>query len=167
MKRRSGLVLALLAGGLFVSAGALPVSAQTPLNTTVSTAVVSLTSFDPPSPVLNPQYPAPVTLKHTVAGTPTHYRVSRFSDFRDAKWLPYASAPVVQVPASWLSNLNPPAPPNMQVVLYFQVRAKNPKAGTPTSLTTNLTTEKKTLETEPEFIQSNVRSKTVLVKFFG
>ncbi len=167
MKRRPGLVVGLFAVGSFILAFALPASAQPALNTTITTAVVSLTSFDPPSPLLNPQYPAPVTLRHVAVGTPTHYRFSRFSDFRDARWVPYVSAPVVQVPASWFSDLNPPEPPNKQVVLYFQIRAKNPKAGTPTSLITNSTTGAKTLEQEPEFIQSNVRNKKVLVKFFG
>jgi hypothetical protein len=117
--------------------------------------------------VLNPQYPVPITLKHTVTGKPTHYRYSRFSDFRDAQWLTYQSAPVVQVPASWFSDLKPPSPPNVQVVLYFQVRAANPKGGTPTSLTTNPTTGVTTTTTQPEFIQSNVRNKIILVKFFG
>jgi hypothetical protein len=167
MKGRSCLVLGLFVVVVLVSAGVLPAGAQTPLTTTITTAVVSLASFDPPSPVLNPKYPVPLTLKNSVSGTPTHYRYSRFSDFRDAQWLPYEAAPAVQIPASWFSDLTPAAPPDKQVVLYFQVRAANPKAGMPTSMITDPVTGKTTTTTQPQFIQSNVKSKTVLIRFFG
>jgi hypothetical protein len=66
-----------------------------------------------------------------------------------------------------VSGRGPPARPNVQVLLYFQVRAKNPNAGRPISRVTNELTGKTTVETEPEFIQSKPRSKTILVVFFG
>jgi hypothetical protein len=167
MKKSAFVSHGLIAVAVFILASALSASAQTPLSPTISSTVVSLTSFDPASPVHNPTYPVPITLRHTVTGSPTQYRFSRFSDFHDAKWLPYVAAPVAQIPASWFKDMTPPARPNVQVLLYFQVRAKNPNAGRPVSRVTNELTGKTTVETEPEFLQSKSRSKTILVVFFG
>jgi len=130
--------------------------------------VVSLRSFDPtPTQIDNPSYPVSITLKHAVAGSPTHYRVSRFSDFRDATWLLYAPAPVAQVPASWFEPFSPPRGLDRKVVLYFQLRGKNPNAGRPVSNVTNPLTREKTLKVAPEFLNSKTLSETITVRIWG
>jgi hypothetical protein len=164
MKRSSFLKFRLFAAVVIVLASALTANTQPPV------LVVGLTSFDPASPVFNPTYPVPMTLRHTVVGSPTHYRFSRFSDFRDATWLPYVLAPIAQIPASWFQDMNPPARPNVQVVLHFQVRVTNPRAGRPVKPFSRITdplTGRTKVKTEPRFLNSGIRSKTILVVFFG
>jgi hypothetical protein len=173
MKTGVVLQLGLLAAAtLFVLANPLTVSAQLSPQVVPSFIALSLTSFDPTSPVLNPTFPVPITLRHTVTAqpiySPTHYRFSRFSDFRDATWLPYAPAPIAQIPASWFQTFTPPAGVfNRRVVLHFQVRATNPKAGRPISRITNPLTGKTEVKIEPQFLNSNTRSATIMAGFAG
>lgn len=158
----------LVAITVVVLANPLTVSAQ-PSQVVLSPLAVSLTSFDPdPSQFLNPAFPVSTTLRHTATGSPTHYRFSRFSDFRDATWLPYAPAPIAQIPASWFQTFTPTSGVfNRRVVLHFQVRAKNPNAGRPISRITDPLTGKTTVKTEPQFLNSNTRNGTIVAGFAG
>jgi len=169
MKTGAVLQLGLLAAAtLFASANPLTASAQPPTQVIPTFIAVSLTSFDPDARFLNPTFPVSLTLRHTATGSPTHYRFSRFSDFRDAKWLPYSPSPVAQIPASWFETFTPAVGAfNRRVVLHFQVRATNPKAGRPVSRTTNPLTRETTVKTEPQFLNSNTRSATILAGFAG
>jgi hypothetical protein len=121
-------MLATAAGLIIVSV----VKAQT-LTTIATTSTVTLKSYTPFDSVFTNSNASSFTiaLVHTVSGaTPTEYRVSRFSDFRDASWIPYVTRPTITLqrtvfPASTTGT--------QQIILYFQVRAKNPKAGQPIS----------------------------------
>ena len=168
MKSSSFLKFGLFAAALFVSANARIASAQPapPSSVLPEFVVVSLTSFDPTTNILNPTFPVRVTLQHTVGGSPTHYRFSRFSDFRDARWRTYVPAPIAQIPASWFETFTPPAGVfNRRVVLHFQVRATNPKAGRPIGFSTSPLTDEKTLKIEPKFLNSNTLSATIVIGF--
>ena len=90
--------LAGAAGMLIVS----PVRAQTlssPISTTLNVTLKTFTPVD--SFFVNSQATSfSIALVHTVSGSPTEYRVSRFSDFRDANWIPYVARPTTTVQRS-------------------------------------------------------------------
>lgn len=161
MKAHSWLKWGLL-GAVLAFAAPATVNAQIVPNLLVGT---KLLSFEPdPAVFFNPAFPVSTTLRHTtpLLGEPlTQYRVSRFADFRNARWLPYAQQPVLRIPTSWFSNIPSTGVLTHQVILHFQVRAKNPKAGLPISSTVNPFTGERTLKTEPAFLTSNVLTASV------
>lgn len=168
MQISSLLKASFVAAAVIASASALTVRAQgipgsllvSPIN------VVSLTSFEPNAQFLNPTFPISLALRHTATGNPAHYRFSRFADFRDATWLPYAPLPQAQIPASWFETFTPAQGVfNRRVVLYFQVRATNPNAARPISVTTNPFTRVREVATEPQFVNSSIRNKVILAGF--
>ncbi len=192
MKVRSLFKASFLAAAVFASATSVTVNAQgIPASLVVSPHnLVSLTSFDPNALFLNPTFPISTPLRHTKTGNPTHYRFSRFADFRDATWLPYAPQPTAQIPASWFESFTPTQGAfDRRVVLYFQVRATNPRAGRPIGFTSSAPTGPReipaardgtsntflpgqpvgemVLQTEPQFVNSNIKSKTILAGFAG
>jgi len=128
----------------------------------------SLTSFDPTPVLLNPVYPASVTLRHTVTGSPTLYRVSRFKDFHDATWLPYKAAPVIQIQSSWLSA-GASARENRHVGLCFQVGILNPKAksNSPTTPAAKQILGGPAENTAPEVLMSNMKCAKIIEVFAG
>jgi hypothetical protein len=93
-----------------------------------------------------------------VSGTPTEYRVSRFPDFRDANWLPYSSRPTLVVPRTWFPTATGGA---AQIMLYLQVRAKNPLGGRPGSVVDGK------LTVQPDFFFSEVIGRRIRTLFFG
>ena len=119
--------------GLSLGVGAL--SHAQPSPTIALTSGVQLKTFTPiDSLFLNPTATTfTIALVHTVSGSPTEYRVSRFSDFRDANWLTYNPRPSITL----ANNVFTPTPGNSsssQVFVYLQVRARNLRAGQPVSL---------------------------------
>jgi hypothetical protein len=121
---------------------------------------ISITSVTPDTFFLN-SLTVQVPLRHTVAGlTATHYRVSHFSDFRDAQWITYVPTPSVTTASNWFTLV---AGNNSMssTIIYFQLRARNPNAGKPVSLTSG------GLTVQPDFINSNIRNKTIKVTFAG
>jgi hypothetical protein len=160
-----------VAVGLSVSP---PAQAQLPGSNIMPANTISITSFSPDTFFLN-SLSVSVPLRHTVAGlTPTHYRVSHFSDFRDAKWLVYVPAPTTTTDRTWFTA---DAGQNARFTgsVFFQLRARNPNAGQPMSLGgTGLPespggTSQKTsgVTVQPDFINSNVKSRTLHVVFAG
>jgi len=116
----TGLVLAAVAGGQTIS-------------TTISTTSgVTLKTFTPVESLFvnSTATSFSIALVHTVSGSPTEYRVSRFSDFRDANWIPYVTRPTTTVQRSVFPTVTNGG---TQITLYFQVRTKNPNAGRPVS----------------------------------
>ena len=90
---------------------------------------VTIDRFEPEELLLNTIFPYSLKLKHTVNVVPTEYRASRFMDFHDAKWLPYTSLPIIKLQAAWFGPLTPPQGSfDKKLVIYFQVRLKNPHA---------------------------------------
>lgn len=135
---------------------------QLPSTTISTTSGVTLKSFTPiDSLFLNPTATKfTISLVHTVVGSPSDYRVSRFSDFRDANWIPYNPQPSIT-----LSNtLFTPTPGNSsssQVMLYLQLRARNPKAGQPVSVIDGKTT------VQPDFFFSSSLGRRIRIIFAG
>jgi len=84
--------------------------------------------------------------------------VSRFSDFRDASWIPYVARP-----NTTLQRTVFPAVTNgqTQIMLYFQVRAKNPKAGMPISVVGGTTT------VQPDFFFSDPLARRIRLIYAG
>jgi hypothetical protein len=148
-------VLATTAGMLMVSI----VGAQT-LSQIVTTTGVTLKSFTPiDSTYINSQAPSfPITLVHTVSGAPTEYRVSRFSDFRDASWIPYVSRPTITIQRTVFPAV---VNGNTQITLYFQVRAKNPNAGRPMSSIDGK------LTVQPDFFFSDPLGRRIRLIYMG
>ena len=170
MKVHSLLKAGFLAAAVFASATSLTVNArEIPTSLAVSPFnVVSLMSFDPNALFLNPTFPISTPLRHTATGNPTHYRFSRFADFHDATWLPYAPQPTAQIPASWFESFSPTQGAfDRRVVLYFQLRAANPNAGRPISVSTNPFTRVREVAIEPQFVNSSIRNKAILAGFAG
>jgi len=159
MRIASSLRVAALAGAagmLIVS----PVRAQTlssPISTTLNVALKTFTPID--SFFVNSTATSfSIALVHTVSGSPTEYRVSRFSDFRDASWIPYVARP-----NTTLQRTVFPAVTNgqTQIMLYFQVRAKNPKAGMPISVVGGTTT------VQPDFFFSDPLGRRIRLIYAG
>ena len=159
MRTRSAIRVAALS--LIIGVGSSSVAAAQPGSNILLPGTISLTSFSPDSFFLN-SFTFPVNLRHTVAGlTPTHYRYSRFSDFRDAQWIAYQPTPVVTIPQSWYTPIAGSSNTQFSTTLYFQLRARNPKAGQPVSIAGGTTT------LQPDFVNSNSRNKILRVTFAG
>jgi hypothetical protein len=89
---------------------------------------------------------------------PTEYRVSQFADFRDANWLPYASRPSITVQSSTFTSTSVST---REMTLHLQVRARNPKAGQPISLSGGTT------QVQPDFFFSDVAARRIRIVFAG
>jgi hypothetical protein len=135
---------------------------------------IAVTSFSPDTLYLN-SFNVTVQLRHTVAGlTATHYRVSHFSDFRDAQWQTYVPSPTVTTNSTWFT---PDAGQTNRSTgtVFFQVRARNPNAGRPVALSGSGLPSKPggtaepsgTVTVQPDFINSNTVSKRLHVVFAG
>lgn len=149
-------VLATAAGMLMASIA----GAQTISTTISTTSGVTLKTFTP----VDSLFPNPtatsftIALVHTVLGSPTEYRVSRFSDFRDANWIPYVTKPNITVQRSVFPTV---VNGGTQITLYFQVRAKNPKAGQPISIIDGKTT------VQPDYFFSDPLGRRIRLVYFG
>ena len=159
MRIASSLRFAALAGaaGILVVS---PVRAQT-LSSTISTTLnVTLRTFTPvDSFFVNPTATSfSIALVHTVSGSPTEYRVSRFSDFRDANWIPYVARPTTTVQRSVFP---PVTSGGTEIMLYFQVRTKNPKGGMPISIVGGKTT------VQPDFFFSDPLGRRIRLIYAG
>jgi len=143
------------------AASAHSAGAQKLNNTVAVTGAVALKTFTPvDSFFVNPTVTQfVITLKNTVTGSPSEYRVSRFADFRDANWAPYSAQPTLVVPRSWF----PPSATDgtSQINLYLQVRAKNPLGGRPASLVDGKMT------VQPDFFFSEVIGRRIRTMFVG
>ena len=124
--------------------------------TACTTSGVTLKSFTPvDSLFLNPTATSfTIKLNNVVSGCATEYRVSRFSDFRDASWIKYSTAPSTVVQRTWFPTV---VSGKTQITLYFQVRAKNPQGGFPTSLNGG---------TQPMYYFSSVLGRAIKLTFF-
>jgi hypothetical protein len=149
-------VLAVGSGMLMAS-----ISGAQTISTTISTTTnVTLKTFTP----VDSLFPNPtatsftIALVHTVSGSPTEYRVSRFSDFRDASWNPYVSRPSITVQRSVFPATTSGT---QQIMLYFQVRAKNPKAGQPISSIDGKMT------VQPDYFFSDPLGRRIRLIYFG
>ena len=159
MRIASSLRVALLAtatGIIIVSVA----GAQTLSNTISTTSGVTLKTFTPvDSFYLNSTATSySIALVHTVSGSPTEYRVSRFSDFRDANWIPYVTRPTTTIQRSVFP---PVTNGGTQITLYLQVRAKNPKAGQPISLIGGKVT------VQPDFFFSDPLGRRIRLVYAG
>jgi hypothetical protein len=145
-----------------LTAATLVVVRNAPAQTACTTTGVTLKSFSPVDSLFaNAAADAPtftIKLNNVVTGCPTEYRVSRFSDFRDANWLAYSTAPSTVVQQTWFTA---PVNGGTQITLYFQVRQKNPKAGQPISLIGGKT------EVQPDFFFSGVLGRRIRRIYFG
>ena len=149
-------LLAAAAGMIMVSmAGAQVIS-----NTIATTGAVTLKTFTPvDSFYLNSTASSySIALVHTVSGSPTEYRVSRFSDFRDANWIPYVSRPTTTIQRSVFP---PVTNGGTQITLYLQVRAKNPNAGRPGSVIDGK------LTVQPDFYFSDPLGRRIRLVYAG
>ena len=148
-------VVALAAG---TSASVSVAGAQTP--TAISLTPITLKSFTPvDSLIANSQATSfTIQLVNVVSGTPSDYRVSRFADFRDASWIPYGTTPSTVIQRTWFPPL---VSGRTQLTLYFQVRAKNPKAGQPISSIGGQTT------VQPTHFLSEVLGRRIRLVYFG
>ena len=128
--------------------------------TACTTTGVTLKSFTPvDSQFMNSQAASfTIKLNNVVSGCPTEYRVSRFSDFRDASWLSYSTGPSTVIQRTSFPALSNGS---TQVTLYFQVRQKNPKAGLPISAIGGTT------QTQPDFFFSSVLGRRIRLIYFG
>jgi hypothetical protein len=153
--RRSALIQAI---GL--ATATLVVARHGHAQTACTTTGATLKSFTPvDSQFINSQATSfTIKLNNAVSGCPTEYRVSRFSDFRDASWLSYSAAPSTVIQRTWFPAL---ANGSTQVTLYFQVRQKNPKAGLPISSVGGTT------QTQPDFFFSSVLGRRIRLIYFG
>ena len=159
MRIASSLRVALLA----TAAGLVIVSvtgAQTLSNTISTTTGVTLKTFTPiDSFYLNSTATSfSIALVHTVSGSPTEYRVSRFSDFRDANWIPYVSRPTITIQRSVFP---PVTNGGTQITLYLQVRAKNPNAGRPATMIDGK------LTVQPDFFFSDPLGRRIRLLYAG
>ena len=101
-----------------------------------------------------------IALVHTMTGTATEYRVSRFADFRDANWIPYASRPSVVVPHAWFVNVGTNG--EQETTLHFQLRARNPMGGRPASFQPG-----GPVQVQPDFFFSEVKVGHIRLVFVG
>jgi hypothetical protein len=160
MKLAPSVVVALLVATGF-AAPMRSARAQKLNNTVAVSGAVALKTFTPvDSFFVNPTATQfVITLKNTVTGSPSEYRVSRFADFRDANWAPYSAQPTLVVPRNWF----PPSATDgtSQINLYLQVRAKNPLGGRPASLVDGK------LTVQPDFFFSEVIGRRIRTMFVG
>jgi len=150
-------VMSATAAAMFMASIA---GAQTISTAIATTGAVTLKTFSPVDSVFpNPtQTSFVIALNHTVSGSPTEYRVSRFSDFRDANWIPYNPKPTITIQRSVFPTV---ANGGTQITLYLQVRAKNPKAGQPISIIDGKTT------VQPDFFFSDPLGRRIRLIYFG
>jgi hypothetical protein len=159
MRIASSLRVALLAtvtGMILVSVAGAQI-----LSTTISTTTgVTLKTFTPvDSFYLNSTATSyTISLNHTVSGSPTEYRVSRFSDFRDANWIPYVTRPTVTIQRSVFP---PVTNGGTQITLYLQLRAKNPNAGRPATVIDGK------LTVQPDFFFSDPLGRRIRLVYAG
>lgn len=160
MQRAHWLRVGLIAFGLTLGVGTLS-NAQTPVPTT-TLGGVTLKTFTPvESLFVNPTTTTfTIALNNTVVGSPTEYRASRFIDFRDAQWRPYSPSPTITVTSN-MFTATPGNSSSTQVMLYLQVRARNPKAGQPVSIAGGK------LTTQPDFFFSDPLGRRVRIVFAG
>ena len=131
-----------------------PASAQTACTTLTG---VTLKAFSP----VDSLFPNPtstsftIKLVNSIGGCASEYRVSRFADFRDANWMPYSASPNTTVERTWFPTTTNGS---TQIMLYFQVRQKNPRGGLPTSINGG---------TQPMFFFSDVLGRRIRLIFFG
>ena len=159
MRRIHWVHVGLMTLGLSVGVGTV---SQAQLPTISLTSGVQLKTFTPiDSLFLNPTATTfTIALVHTVTGTPTEYRVSRFSDFRDANWLPYNPRPSMTL-ANTVFTATPGNSSSSQVFVYLQVRARNPKAGQPISLIGGKT------QVQPDFFFSDPLGRRIRIVYAG
>lgn len=154
----------LLRAALLASVAAIlttSVSRAQTISTTISTTTsVSIKTFTPIDSVfINPTATSfSIALANSVSGSPTEYRVSRFSDFRDANWLAYSSRPNIAVPRTWFPTSTSGT---QQITLYLQVRAKNPKAGQPISVIDGVT------KVQPDYFFSDPVGRRIRLIYAG
>ena len=133
-----------------------------PAQTLCTTTGVTLKSFSPVDSLFaNTAADAAtftIKLNNVVTGCPTEYRVSRFSDFRDANWLAYSTAPSTVIQRTWFTT---PTNGGTEITLYLQVRQKNPKAGQPISVVGGKT------QVQPDFFFSSVLGRRIRRIYFG
>ena len=148
----------LRAAGL--AAATLVVARTASAQTACTISNVTLKSFSP----VDSLFPNPtatsftIKLANSVAGCPTEYRVSRFSDFRDASWTAYNVSPNTVVQRTWFPTTTNGS---TQITLYFQVRRKNPQGGFP------VTQSGGKLETQPMYFFSDVLGRRIRLIYFG
>jgi hypothetical protein len=149
-----------LLGAVGFAAATLVATRGAHAQTACTTTGVTLRSFTPVDSLFPNSQAASFTIKlnNNVAGCPAEYRVSRFSDFRDATWLAYSVSPSTVVQRTWFPAVVDGA---TQVTLYFQVRQKNPKAGFPISISGGKT------QTQPDFFFSDVLGRRIRLIYFG
>lgn len=154
----------LLRAALLASVAAIVTASVSPaqtISTTISTTTsVSIKTFTPIDSVfINPTATSfTIALANTVSGTPTEYRVSRFSDFRDANWLTYSTRPNITVARSVFPTATSGT---TQITLYLQVRAKNPKAGQPISVIDGVT------KVQPDYFFSDPVGRRIRLIYAG
>jgi len=138
------------------SAGAQTLS-QTLISTTTGVTLKAFTPVD--STFINSTATSfTIALVNSVSGTPTEYRVSRFSDFRDANWIAYVATPKITIQRSVFPSM---VSGTTQITLYFQVRAKNPKAGQLISSINGVTT------VQPNYFFSDVLGRRIRLIYAG
>jgi membrane-bound inhibitor of C-type lysozyme len=160
MKLASSMAVAVLAATGLVAVANSARAQKLPTSTVSTTSAVTLKTFTPvDSLFVNPTVTQfTITLRNTVSGSPTEYRVSRFADFRDANWIPYSAQPTLVVPRSWFPTATGGA---SEISLYLQVRAKNPLGGRPASLVDGKMT------VQPDFFFSEVLGRRIRTLFVG
>ena len=124
---------------------------------TLCTSGVTLKSFAPMDSLVLNSTATTFTIKlfNTVAGCPTEYRVSRFSDFHDATWTAYSTTPSAVIQRTWFPAVTSGT---TKITLYFQVRVKNPHGGFPTNINGG---------TEPMYYMSSILSHGIRLQYFG
>jgi hypothetical protein len=105
MRLASSLRVAALAGaaGMLIVSPARGQTLSSAISTTLNVTLKSFTPVD--SFFVNPTATSfSIALVHVVSGSPTEYRVSRFSDFRDASWKAVRRAANHHSPAQCVSR---------------------------------------------------------------
>jgi hypothetical protein len=135
-------------------------SAQIQTPTLCTNTAPTLKSFLPQDSLFLNSTATTFTIKlvNTVSGCPTEYRVSRFSDFHDATWTTYSASPSTVLQRTWFP---PVSGGSTSIMLYFQVRVKNPQGGFPASATGG------TVTTQPMFFTSEPLSRKIRLMYFG
>jgi hypothetical protein len=134
--------------------------AQVPTQTLCTNTAPTLKSFQPVDSLFLNSTATSFTIKlvNTVSGCPTEYRVSRFSDFHDATWTTYSASPSTVVQRTWFP---PVSGGSTSIMLYFQVRVKNPQGGFPASAVGG------TVTTQPMYYTSEPLSRRIRLTYFG
>jgi len=135
-------------------------SAQIQTQTLCTSTAPTLKTFFPVDSVFPNPTATSFTIKlvNTASGCPTEYRVSRFSDFHDATWTAYSASPTTVIQRTWFPAT---VGGSTSIMLYFQVRVKNPKGGFPVSDVGG------TVTTAPMYYMSGILSRKIRLFFFG